>query len=65
MSDLANLHDNALIFENEIEQSIDEIRELRLKMLSNKKPEVIKRIIPVLNCIINEAEEYKTWLEKV
>ena len=63
MSDLAKLHDTALEYEND--GSIDTIRNYRIKMIDKKDAEILKSIIPVLDILTCEIEQYKEWLEEI
>lgn len=65
MSDLAKLHDTALEYENDIDRSIDTIRNYRIKMIDKKDAEILKSIIPVLDILTCEIELYKEWLEEI
>lgn len=62
MTDLAKIHDDCLEYENELSGSIEELTELRCKFYENKNPIDIQYIMPVLNCIIHEAKEYKDFI---
>ena len=65
MSDLAKLHDTALEYETDIDGSIDTIRNYRIKMIDKKDAEILKSIIPVLDILTCEIEQYKEWLEGI
>ena len=65
MSDLAELYDTALEYENDIDGSIDTIRNYRIKMIDKKDAEILKSIIPVLDILNCEIEQYKEWLEEI
>ena len=65
MSDLVNLHDMALEYENDIEGSVDTIRNYRLKMIDKRNAAILKSVIPVLDILIYEAGQYKEWLEEI
>ncbi len=65
MSDLAELYDTALEYENDIDGSIDTIRNYRIKMIDKKNAEILKSIIPVLDILTCEIEQYKEWLEGI
>ena len=65
MSDLAELYDTALQYENDIDASVDTIRNYRIKMIDKKDAEILKSIIQVLDILICETEQYKEWLEGI
>ena len=65
MSDLVKLHDMALEYENDIEGSVDTIRNYRLKMIDKRNAAILKSVIPVLDILIYEAGQYKEWLEEI
>lgn len=65
MSDLAEMHDTALEYENDIDGFIDTIRNYRIKMIDKKDAEILKSIIPVLDILNCEIEQYKEWLEEI
>lgn len=65
MSNLVELHDMALEYENDIVQSIDTVSEYRIKMLTKRNAEILKSILPVLDTLIYEAQQYKEWLEEI
>lgn len=65
MSDLVKLHDMALDYENDIDASVDTIRNYRIKMIDKKNAEILKSIIPVLDILSYEIEQYKEWLEEI
>ncbi|MDE6053393.1 MAG: hypothetical protein K2G55_06480 [Lachnospiraceae bacterium] len=62
---LVALHDMALQYENDIEQSFDTISSYRIKMINKEDEEILKNIIPVLDNLIYEAQQYKEWLEEI
>lgn len=47
-----------------IQQAAEELSELRIKMCNEKDPERLMFIMPVLNCLIGEAQEYKEWIKE-
>lgn len=65
MSNLVRLHDMALDFEIDIEQSFDAITDYRIKMIDKRDPQILKSIIPVLDTLIYEAQQYKEWLQEL
>lgn len=65
MSDLVKLHDMALDYENDIDASVDTIRNYRIKMIDKRNGEILKSIIPVLDILSYEIEQYKEWLEEI
>ena len=65
MSDLAKLHDMALEHENDIDGSVDTIRNYRIKMMDKRNAEILKNIIPVLDILSYEIGQYKEWLEGI
>lgn len=65
MSDLVKLHDMALDYENDIDASVDTIRNYRIKMIDKRNVEILKSIIPVLDILSYEIEQYKEWLEEI
>lgn len=65
MRDLVKLHDMALDYENDIDASVDTIRNYRIKMIDKRNAEILKSIIPVLNILSYEIEQYKEWLEEI
>lgn len=65
MSDLVKLHDMALDYENDIDASVDTIRNYRIKMIDKRNAEILKSIIPVLDILSYEIEQYKEWLEEI
>ncbi|MDE7430615.1 MAG: hypothetical protein K2N34_01640 [Lachnospiraceae bacterium] len=62
---LVELHDMALEYESDIEQSLNTISSYRIKMKDKKDEEILKSIIPVLDNLIYEAQQYKEWLEEI
>ena len=65
MSDLVKLHDMALEYENDIDGSIDTVRDYRIKMIEKRNVAILKSIIPVLDILIYEVGQYKEWLEEI
>lgn len=65
MSDLAKLHDMALDYENDIDASVDTIRDYRIKMIDKRDAAILKNIISVLDILSYEIEQYKEWLEEI
>lgn len=65
MSDLVKMHDLALDYENDIDASVDTIRNYRIKMIDKRNAEILKSIIPVLDILSYEIEQYKEWLEEI
>ena len=65
MSDLAELYDTALQYENDIDASVDTIRNYRIKMTDKRNAEILKNIIPVLDILSYEIGQYKEWLEGI
>lgn len=63
--DLVKLHDMALDYENDIDASVDTIRSYRIKMIDKRNAEILKSIIPVLDILSYEIEQYKEWLEEI
>lgn len=61
--DLALLHDMALDYESDITTTLDTISEYRVKMWNKKDEKILKSIIPLLDTLIYESEQYKEWLE--
>ncbi len=60
---LAELHDAALEYDLDIQATVEEIVERRYKMYKKRDVGILKPIIPLLDRLIHEAEEYKGWLE--
>lgn len=65
MSDLAKLHDTALEYENDIDASVDTIRNYRIKMIDKRDVTILKSVIPVLDILTCEIKQYKEWLEEI
>lgn len=65
-SSASKLYDECLELECEIMDGAEEIGELRNKFYRQRNlEENIKFILPVLNTIIKDAENYKDFIEKV
>lgn len=64
VKDLAQLHDDALDYEQSIEIDVEMLSETRLKMCRENDVEILKQIIPALNALIHDAERYKEWILK-
>lgn len=62
--DVAQLHDNALDYEQNIEIDVEMLSEARLKMYRENDAEILKQIVPALNTIIHDAERYREWILK-
>lgn len=62
---VAKLHDAALEYDINIQSTTDTIVEYRLKMFEKKDKKVLKSIIPLLDTLIYEANQYKEWLEEL
>lgn len=65
MNDLSELHDTALDYELGVIASAETVTEYRIKMYEKKDAEILKSIIPVLENLIYEANQYKDWLEEI
>lgn len=63
VKDLAKLFDLALDYENDIITTVETIVECKKKMWEEKDERILKSIIPRLNTLIFQAEQYKEWLE--
>lgn len=63
MKDYAQLHDDALDYERDIEIGAEQLCEVRLKMYREKDADILKEITPVLNEIIHNAERYRDWIQ--
>ena len=62
IKDIEKLHDMARIYESEIEIDIEHLNEKRIEMYEKKDADILREIIPGLNSIIEDAEEYKRWI---
>lgn len=62
--DVAQLHDNALDYEQNIEIDVGMLSETRLKMYQEQDADILRLIIPALNTIIHDAERYREWVLK-
>ncbi len=62
---LAELHDTALEYDTSIQTTTDTIAEYRVKMFIKKDSRILKSIIPLLDTLIYEANQYKDWLEEL
>ena len=60
---LSKIFDLALDYENDIIDTVETISEYKNKMLSKKDKCILESIIPLLETLIYEAEQYKEWLE--
>ncbi|WP_455438042.1 hypothetical protein [Hungatella hathewayi] len=63
MKDYAQLHDDALDYERDIETGAEQLCEVRLKMCREKDADILNEITPVLNAIIHDAERYRDWIQ--
>lgn len=63
MKDYAQLYDDELDYERDIETGLEQLCELRLKMYREKDTDILKEITPVLNAIIYDAERYRDWIQ--
>lgn len=61
---IARIHDKALEYELDILDSAEEITTLRIHTAEHKDPQRLMYILPVLNCIIDEAYKYKEWINE-
>ena len=62
---LAELHNTALEYDTGIQTTTDTIAEYRVKMFNKKDSRILKSIIPLLDTLIYEANQYKDWLEEL
>ena len=62
MKDYAQLYDDELDYERDIETGLEQLCELRLKMYREKDTDILKEIT-VLNAIIHDAERYRDWIQ--
>lgn len=61
---LSDLHDMALEYDLDIQETVEEIIECRVKMYKKRDKGILKSAIPLMDRLIYEAEEYKRWLEE-
>lgn len=62
--DVAQLHDDALNYEQNIEIDVEMLSEARVRMWRENDVEILKQVVPALNTIIHDAERYKEWILK-
>ena len=65
VKELLKLHDTALEYDSDIQTTTDTIVEYRIKMVDKKDRRILKSIIPLLDTLIYEANQYKEWLEEL
>ncbi len=63
--ELSKLYDTALEYDTDIQTTADTIVEYRTKMFDNKDSRILKSIIPLLDTLIYEANQYKEWIEQM
>lgn len=63
VKELISLYDTALEYDIDIQATVDTIVEYREKMFNKKDGRILKSIIPLLETLIYEANQYKDWLE--
>lgn len=64
MRDYAQLHDETLDYERDIEIDVEMLSKKRMQMYREKDIDILKEIVPVLNTLIHDAERYKEWILK-
>lgn len=62
---LLELHGYALEYDSDIQTTTDTIVEYREKMFDKKDSRILISIIPLLDTLIYEANQYKEWLEEL
>lgn len=65
ISELSKLYDTALEYDIDIQTTADTIVEYRVKMFNKKDSRILKSIIPLLDTLIYEANQYKEWIEQM
>ena len=63
--ELSKLYDTALEYDIDIQTTVDTIVEYRTKMFDKKDSRILKSIIPLLDTLIYEANQYKEWIEQM
>ena len=65
MNKLAELHDTALEYDLDIQGTVEAIVEYRRKMYDKRDVKILGSVLPLLDTLIYEAEQYKEWLENL
>lgn len=65
MNKLAELHDIALEYDLDIQGTVETIVEYRSKMYDKRDVKILGSVLPLLDTLIYEAEQYKEWLENL
>lgn len=65
MNKLAELHDTALEYDLDIQGTVETIVEYRSKMYDKRDVKILGSVLPLLDTLIYEAEQYKEWLENL
>lgn len=65
MNKLAELHDTALEYDLDIQGTVETIVEYRRKMYDKRDVKILGSVLPLLDTLIYEAEQYKEWLENL